>query len=96
MAIRVSRVEPIYGYGWSLPSGDAREVPTPFDLALGENGDLKGIVLDADHEFSGASVHLSPRHADATGMFNVTVNRTGSSIALGFAKIDLPTNAFGS
>ena len=44
-----------------------------------------GIVL-GEHEFSGATVHISPRHTTNDGIFSVDIRREGLLVASGYAE----------
>ncbi|UYY78845.1 hypothetical protein [Sphingomonas sp. R1] len=63
-----------------------RDTPEPFRLGCDDPDALEGIVL-GDHEFAGATVRLSPRHARPDGCFNVEVERGDISLARGYAEV---------
>ena len=81
----VRHLKPIYGWGWVNADGVTRDTPEPFRLGCDDPHALEGIVL-GDHEFSGASAHLSPRHTTPDGRFNVEVKRGAVAVALGYAE----------
>jgi hypothetical protein len=86
MARCVRDVKPVYGNGWWCPTSEnSREVPAPFRLECKAPDGLIGTVLD-EHEFSGALVHLSPRHRPHSGHFDVAVTIDGQPIAYGYAQ----------
>jgi hypothetical protein len=78
-------VTPIFGYGWWSADDKRRDVPSPFQLGCESPDSEDGIVL-GDHEFSGAAVHLSPRHTTRDGVFNIEITQNGSLLALGYAE----------
>lgn len=78
-------VNPIYGWGWVNADGVTRDTPEPFRLGCDDTNALQGIVL-GEHEFSGATAHLSPRHTAPDGCFNVEIKRDGKTVASGYAE----------
>jgi len=78
-------VAPIYGYGWSDGAGNRRDVPEAFRLGCDGPNSQHGIVL-GEHEFSGATAHLSPRHTPDTGLFDVEIRRHETAVASGYAQ----------
>lgn len=80
----VRHIVPIYGNGWINTDGATRDVPEPFRLGCDVPGAMEGIVL-GDHEFSGATAHLSPRYTTSEGIFNVEVRRGAILLSYGYA-----------
>ena len=81
----VRHIKPIYGWGWTGPDDATRDLPEPFRLSCANPIALEGVVL-ADHEFSGATVHLSSRHTSPDGCYNIEIKRNSVIIARGFAE----------
>lgn len=77
-------LEPIYGNGWfSGQSQQGRDVPAPFKI----KGELDGgTITTVGHEFLGATARLSPRYAEPTDYYNVTVERGDKVIAFGYVR----------
>jgi hypothetical protein len=78
-------VKPVYGRGWLNADGVTRDTPEPFRLGCDDPDSYEGIVL-GDHEFSGATAHLSPRHATPNHCFNVEIERDAIPLASGYAE----------
>lgn len=78
-------VKPIYGWGWFNADGVMRDIPEPFQIGCADPDALEGIVL-GDHEFSGATAHLSLRHATPDGLFNVEIKGHAIHLASGCAE----------
>lgn len=83
----VRHMKPIYGWGWVNADGAARDTPEPFRLGCDDSNALDGIVL-GDHEFSGATARLSPRHSLPDGQFNVEIARNAAPVACGYAEAE--------
>jgi len=81
----VRHVRPIYGYGWSGANGSRLEVPAPFRLGCDTADAEHGVVL-GEHEFSGATAYLSPRHTTDDGLFSVDIRHDGMLVASGYAE----------
>ena len=81
----IRHIKPIYGQGWISADGAARDTPEPFRLGCGGPNALEGIVL-GNHEFSGATACLSPRHTTLDGCFNIEIKRDDVSVTRGYAE----------
>jgi hypothetical protein len=75
----------MYGWGWVNANGETRDTPEPFRVACDHPDALHGIVL-GDHEFSGAILNSSPRHAPTDGNFKVEIRRDARPVAHGYAE----------
>jgi len=85
-------LRPIYGWGWLNGSGESRDEPLSFNVRLNETtqGNWKGAVTSADHEFFGLVADLSQRHKEWDGVVNVQLQKIGSDVmpvAVGYAEI---------
>lgn len=78
-------VSPTYGWGWVSADGATRETPEPFRFGCDGPDGTEGIII-GDHEFAGATVHLSPRHTTPDGHFNVEIRRDALTLAQGYAE----------
>ena len=85
MTALVRNVIPIYGQGWVSANGTAWDTPERFRLGYGDQNQDIGTVL-GDHEFAGATAHLSPRHTTPDGYFNVEIRRDAVLLVSGYAK----------
>jgi hypothetical protein len=85
MISQLRHVKPVYGWGWLNADGVTRDIPEPFRLGCDDPDALAGVVL-GDHEFSGATARLSPRHATPDGCFNVEIELDAKRIASGYAE----------
>ena len=83
----VRHIKPTYGWGWVNADGAIRDTPEPFRLGCNDPHALEGIAL-GDHEFSGATVRLSPRHSTPDGQFNVEITRNAVPVACGYAETE--------
>ncbi|QJU58570.1 hypothetical protein HL653_13075 [Sphingomonas sp. AP4-R1] len=81
----VREITPIYGNGWVDAEGATRDVPEPFRLGCDTPNATEGIVL-GEHEFSGATAYLSPRHATLDGVFNVEIRSGEVQLSYGYAE----------
>ena len=99
MVTRTVQVRPIHGWGWSDTAEAAWDyVPEPFEANVTAKTEtwygrqvptLQGAVSEGQHEFSGYSVLLSPRHEEWDGFVNITLQSTDGRKLAGMGTMDL-------